>query len=465
MKTPAGEFAKTLVFIFCLCALEVEAQQTFVTIQGEDDVIANSVAQSIPGANKIIIAGPLVPLGTEKLPIIYTIRTELDGEKSTTDLVVTFDCADEYQVFSTILNEAGKKVATKPSLQQEVQGRKDTAYTVRLSDEYLRKISQAGLEWIFQGGKQKAKIKIPAFFFSGFLKKVADTKTAVKGGSTDDFLYRGSIGSSSPQSAKKEFTNIKDFAGETLIFVPLSKIEAPFGYGIKIKASDGKEIAPRDLVGKEIQLITVTESETRHTFFGVKFAGQSDLIVATSDELLNPLRGLVPKTELQEAKQKLDGKTLWLRSNQLLTYDAVAERTESHSARRWQPLAVERVVLGSAANPIRLVLQTQDGKEFFQEYSPFKGRFRDIGANTFEEIFYDEDPAKIFGWSDETIQFVEESKIQFGMTKDQVAASWGGPEKTNTVSSRGINLEQWVYRDQIVYFKDGKYIDYQNSSN
>lgn len=217
----------------------------------------------------------------------------------------------------------------------------------------------------------------------------------------------------------------------------------------------------KNLEGKEIQLISITKSEFGQTFFGAKLTGQDGMIVASSYDAINPLRGLVPKVEVERAKRELQGKTLWLRTNRLLTYDAITGKIESHQVKRLQPVNVDRVVLGSPTDSIRLILRTENGEQFFQEYTCLKGLFREIGAHNFENLFYQEDPKKMFAWPDDIVRLIEDSKIQFGMTQPQVIAAWDEPQKKNTVSTRGVVLEQWIYGDQFIYFEDGKYIDYQ----
>jgi hypothetical protein len=53
-------------------------------------------------------------------------------------------------------------------------------------------------------------------------------------------------------------------------------------------------------------------------------------------------------------------------------------------------------------------------------------------------------------------------KIMIGMTKEQVIASWGNPNKINkSVGSWGVH-EQWVYSSQYLYFENGKLTSWQD---
>lgn len=279
--------------------------------------------------------------------------------------------------------------------------------------------------------------------------------------SDDDLVYSGSIGASnSPvQSKTKEFREIKDVLGEPLIFVPLTGAEAFAGYGLEVTGPDGREMTTAELAGKEITVISNNKSEAGKTFYGAKFPDHDGLTV-TPKFSARPLLGLIRKSLIESARKRLKGKTLWLRTNRLLTYDAVANKLESHKVSRLQPVEVEHVVVGTTSDPIRLIVRTKSGEQFFQQF-PCPGGVFEGFEPILEGVFYVEDPRKKFSWPDEIVHLIENSKIQFGMTRDQVAAAWDGPDKKNVISSRGTLFEQWVYGDQFIYFEDGKYIDYQ----
>lgn len=58
-------------------------------------------------------------------------------------------------------------------------------------------------------------------------------------------------------------------------------------------------------------------------------------------------------------------------------------------------------------------------------------------------------------WSREMCGLVARRKIQIGMTKDQVRASWGRPERTHRYVRADVTREQWVYGSTWVHFTDG----------
>src|SRR5690349_7105055 len=100
-------FATVLIVFTCFCTPKASAQHHMVAVTSEEDVIKNSAIQRLNGTNKVLVTGPLVPVGTIKRPIIYSIRAELDGEKAATSLIVTFDGAGKYIIFESVVNAAG----------------------------------------------------------------------------------------------------------------------------------------------------------------------------------------------------------------------------------------------------------------------------------------------------------------------------------------------------------------------
>lgn len=58
-------------------------------------------------------------------------------------------------------------------------------------------------------------------------------------------------------------------------------------------------------------------------------------------------------------------------------------------------------------------------------------------------------------WSDTITRAVIARKILFGMTREQVRASWGDPDDINRTVTRSRTREQWVYGSQYVYFDNG----------
>lgn len=56
---------------------------------------------------------------------------------------------------------------------------------------------------------------------------------------------------------------------------------------------------------------------------------------------------------------------------------------------------------------------------------------------------------------------ITDGKIVFGMTADQVLASWGHPAKINITVTDAVSDEQWIYGHTYVYLSNGKVTSWQ----
>jgi hypothetical protein len=67
-------------------------------------------------------------------------------------------------------------------------------------------------------------------------------------------------------------------------------------------------------------------------------------------------------------------------------------------------------------------------------------------------------------WGKRVVQAIKDGKIFIGMTKEQVRASWGPPDRSNrSVGSWGVH-EQWIYGDfgPYLYFENNKLSSWQD---
>ena len=64
-------------------------------------------------------------------------------------------------------------------------------------------------------------------------------------------------------------------------------------------------------------------------------------------------------------------------------------------------------------------------------------------ADSFKNIFGEENWNRILN-----------KKVQIGMTSEMCKVSWGSPEKINRTTTAGKSSEQWVYRNNYLYFEN-----------
>jgi hypothetical protein len=95
---------------------------------------------------------------------------------------------------------------------------------------------------------------------------------------------------------------------------------------------------------------------------------------------------------------------------------------------------------------LSLVLQNEKGEQIPLGVDNAKNPFWVFEASMAEEY------KKDFG--EENWQRILEGKVKIGMTKKMCELSWGKPKKINETITSGNKSEQWVYRDNYLYFEN-----------
>jgi hypothetical protein len=98
---------------------------------------------------------------------------------------------------------------------------------------------------------------------------------------------------------------------------------------------------------------------------------------------------------------------------------------------------------------LSLLLEDSNGEQItFSENNVLKG-------NYFMFTKHDADNYKLkFGekiWNN-----ILSGKVAIGYTKEMCELSWGEPKKINETITAGGKSEQWVYKDNYLYFNNGK---------
>jgi hypothetical protein len=257
---------------------------------------------------------------------------------------------------------------------------------------------------------------------------------------------------------------IAEWAGHKFVFIPLSEYEQKNGYIIKKSpTSDISRIPYRDYVGKVITILKVEREQGSfasgyNIFFQVDATGER-LITTT---LLGNVKGIVLKRDYDYATSEFLDKTLWLRNNNATSLNPDPDDFGSIKVKNLQPVTVTKIRLSDSESwPIQFFLKTQDGQEF-TKVSKISGTNSDtdptrLNAYHFSEVFFLEDPRKIFDWDERTFEAIADGKLFVGMTKEQARISWGNPIKVNRTVGEYGTREQWIYGGQAyVYFDDDK---------
>lgn len=276
------------------------------------------------------------------------------------------------------------------------------------------------------------------------------------------YIREGSIGkNTTPDVIKNDsfpFRPISSWIGERFIFLPRSKSTQKYGYQ-SFKGSPSYD----KYVGRIAKVISVKE---RTGLWDINFEMEDNGHKLTATAYTESIDDIAPVADIDSARSKWLGKTLWLVKNKLDTYNEDIEEFGSVKLKKYSPVKVIDIVCGWYNHiPVRFILKTSTGEEGFEDINlsgtNVSAILRDNGK--FEDYFFTQDPRTIYQWPNRVWSSIEEGKVFVGMSVEQAKMSWGKPEKVNKTVKQNIVHEQWVYdSDNYLYFENGVLITIQN---
>ena len=283
------------------------------------------------------------------------------------------------------------------------------------------------------------------------------------------YIREGSIGKQKVASdiVKKDtfsFRPISSWIGERFIFLPSTKSLQKYGYQ-SFKGGDGRHGHPsyNKYVGRIAKVVSVNKRNSR---WDVQFEMEDNGHRLTATAYLENIHDIAPIADIDNARSRWIGKTLWYADNKISTYNEDTGKFGSIKVRRYSPVKVIDIVIGWYNYlPIRFILQTSSGEEGFEDINlsgtNIPNGLRD--NNKFEESFLTQDPKIMYKWSNRIWSAIEDRKVFVGMTVKQTRMSWGKPKEINKTVNSNIVHEQWVYRSSnYLYFENGILTTIQN---
>lgn len=272
------------------------------------------------------------------------------------------------------------------------------------------------------------------------------------------FVRDGSIGEVKKEEAKVDFfetLEVKDWVGQKFIFLPTTPKLRRYGYQLF-----EPQLPYETWVGKIVTVTDVSDDYLPKVTFRTK-----DGKVLRSTVYGGTVGGIAPLRDLEYARSKWLGETLWVRGNQLVTWNETTEDFGSVNLERYSPVEVHDIVVGwTEDTPIRLILKAPDGEVGFLDVNVsgtnISKKLREYGH--FEDTFLESDPRVTYKWSKEVWNAIEGEKVFIGMTAEQARMSWGRPNEINRVVTERGAEEQWVYRDSYLYISNGIVTAIQN---
>jgi len=271
-----------------------------------------------------------------------------------------------------------------------------------------------------------------------------------------------------------------NWAGLRLIILPQSKALQHYGYQELYQDANkdtDKEYLPlryEEYVGRIVRVVGIG----RGNLPGGDHVDEADLQLEGNNKIIHGdidhgcMTDVAPASDLETARKLYLGKTLWLSSDHLSTYDPQKDTSDApgspalHEAfqrvpiKQYSPVKVLDVVPGwYASAPTRFIVQEEAGTEAVQGYVDVHMSDTNIPDNLravarFQDTFSESDPRTKYPWSPKVWSALENKQIFLGMTAPQVRMSWGAPKEVQTAGQSGA--EQWVYDPaHILILKEG----------
>ena len=256
------------------------------------------------------------------------------------------------------------------------------------------------------------------------------------------------------------FRPIEKWVGEKFIFLPKPQSLQTYGYQ-SFEGGGGRHGHPtyEECVGRIGTIINATDreitikmNENGQIYKGMAFYGSVDGIASIAD--------------IDNARVKFLGRTLWFIQGSILTYDHKTGKYGTVDFKRYSPVKVVDIVVGwDTLIPVRFILKTPSGEEGFIDVNlsgtNVPSRLRD--RERFNDWFLVEDPRKTHRWPEKVWVAIEEGKVFIGMTAEQARMSWGKPKEINKTITGNVKHEQWVYGSgSYLYFDNGILRSIQN---
>ncbi len=280
-----------------------------------------------------------------------------------------------------------------------------------------------------------------------------------------------------PPAATAAFPTVPEtnWVGLRLMILPQSRAVQHYGYQEMYRDTD-KEFIPLPYAEFAGRIVRVMRIEQGHGPNG-ETLDEADLQLEDDKKTIHAdidggsIDDAAPVDELEAARKRYVGKTLWLASDHLDTYNAAKDVSDSPAALRrheafqqikikqYSPVRVMEVVPGwYASAPVRFVVQEEGGGNatgYVDVHMSDTNIPRELQAlSRFEDVFLASDPRTASAWPAKVWTAIENKEVFVGMTAPQVRMSWGRPKAVRRAD--GDQAEQWTYgANYVLTLKNG----------
>jgi hypothetical protein len=160
---------------------------------------------------------------------------------------------------------------------------------------------------------------------------------------------------------------------------------------------------------------------------------------------------------LERTKKRWLGRTIYVKSRTLSTYDAKKDVFQTHLLTITQPLRVTDICWGlNCSKPLWIIVKNDKGEEYYYEIAYYFDKISKKYVG-WEDAFFEHNPKIDYPqWSQEIWDDISCGMVSIGMDRDAVILSAGQPKSKKIEAFADSYQEQWIYDDQYVYFDSSK---------
>ncbi|MDE7096016.1 MAG: hypothetical protein K2O47_00810, partial [Muribaculaceae bacterium] len=152
---------------------------------------------------------------------------------------------------------------------------------------------------------------------------------------------------------------------------------------------------------------------------------------------------------IEKWKEKINGKTLWTKSN--LWYDRHGERCPGQ---KFAKVKVTDVLPTTGDFPMKVRICRRQGEEAYLQMNYTSDMF---DSRNFASVFFLTDPKNNYPQiSEENWDLIKDGKVGSGMTKDECKLALGNPDEVNSGHNHSQTMDIWQYANgTYLIFTDG----------
>lgn len=244
--------------------------------------------------------------------------------------------------------------------------------------------------------------------------------------------------------------------GEDFILMPMDKGSQQWGYSLEKLNKHGQveftQVPYQGMVGAIIHLDTIIDDVG---YFTDKTGRKYQQSVYSGDKSFSHM---TPLSELKNAQKWFINTTLWLKNDEIQTFDPVTEKYGKISNQRLEPVTVVDIVTSyNKDSPLRFILKTAKGATGLLDVATNGGNgyLSPDSPYWFPNLFYTKNPATGMHFSTTMWNFIKKGGVKLGMSEKVFLLSQGEPDHINTSEGSYGRHEQWVYGNRYYYFENG----------